>query len=149
MVCARAHEPDRHPPDTVIVTASNAPAANQLLVYSPSGALLESLPTLGQGGVSGNAGGVAAARDRVAVVNFGSSNVSVFVRDGDGSSFRLESLVPTQGNPVSVAFGEQHLYVLTTTRVESHPMSERGVHAHGVPRQIPGSDTALASRLDQ
>jgi len=129
MTWAQANDGRPHE-DAVIVTASNAPAANQLMVYSPSGALLKALPTQGQGGVSGNAGGIAAARDRVAVVNFGSSNVSVFVRDGDGASFRLENIIPAQGNPVSVAFGEKHLYVLTTTRIESHPMGERGVHAN-------------------
>jgi hypothetical protein len=130
-LAAQAHEASRHhEDDAVIVTASNAAAANQLLVYSPGGALLAALPTHGQGGVAGNAGGIAAAMNRVAVVNFGSSNVSVFVRDGDGASLRLQSVFATQGNPVSVAFAEGHLYVLTTTGVESHPLDEHGVRAN-------------------
>ena len=41
----------------VIVTASNT-AANQLLIYNPTGTLLNVIPTHGQGGVSGNAGGI-------------------------------------------------------------------------------------------
>jgi len=130
-LAAQARDADRHHEgDAVIVTASNAAAANQLLVYSPGGALLAAVPTHGQGGVGGNAGGIAAAMNRVAVVNFGSSNVSVFVRDGDSASFRLESMFTTLGNPVSVAFGEEHLYVLTTTNVESHPVQEGGVRAN-------------------
>jgi hypothetical protein len=83
-----------------------------------------------QGRAAEHRGGIAAAMDRVAVVNFGSSNVSVFVRDGDSASLRLQSVFATQGNPVSVAFAESHLYVLTTTGVESHPMDERGVRAN-------------------
>jgi len=43
---------------TLVVTSSNA-ANNQLLVFDTAGTLLESVPTLGQGGVGGNAGGVA------------------------------------------------------------------------------------------
>jgi hypothetical protein len=132
--------------EALIVTASNL-ATNQLLVFSPAGALLQTLPTQGQGGVGGNAGGVAARDGRIAVVNFGSSNVSVFVRSGGPSGFRLEKVVPTYGSPVSVAFGEDHLYVLTTTQVESHAIGHGGVatspdgvaqllHADGTAAQV-------------
>ncbi len=102
----------------LVLSASNT-STNALLVFNASGALLHRIPTQGQGGVSGNAHGVAATRDHVAVVNFGSSNVSVFARDDGGRAFRVERVVPTIGNPVSVAFGGDHLYVLTTTHVES------------------------------
>ncbi|MBI3381400.1 MAG: hypothetical protein HY019_05260 [Aquabacterium sp.] len=132
--------------ETVIVTASNL-ATNQLLVYSPAGTLLQALPTQGQGGVGGNAGGVVASHGRVAVVNFGSNNVSVFVRNGWPGGFRLEKVIPTLGSPVSVAFGEDHLYVLTTTQVESHAMNHGGIattadgsapllHADGTAAQV-------------
>ena len=40
-------------PDALIVTASNT-ASNQLLVYNPTGQLVQTLATKGQGGVSGN-----------------------------------------------------------------------------------------------
>jgi hypothetical protein len=106
--------------DPVIVTASNAAAANELLVFGPSGNLLKSIPTQGQGGASGNAGGVAAAKGRVAVVNFGSANVSVFKREGNHDDFHLDKVIQVHGSPVSVAFGDGHLYVLTTISVESH-----------------------------
>jgi hypothetical protein len=110
----------------LVLTASNA-TTNELVVLSTSGAILKRIPTQGQGGVGGNAGGIAASRDRVAVVNFGSSNVSIFERDEGGRYFRLERVVPTLGSPVSVAFGNDHLYVLTTTHVESHRAGPGGV----------------------
>jgi hypothetical protein len=112
--------------DSLVLTASNA-TTNELLVLSTAGAVLKRIPTQGQGGVAGNAGGIAASRDRVAVVNFGSSNVSIFARDEGGRYFRLERVIPTLGSPVSVAFGHDHLYVLTTTHVESHRAGPSGV----------------------
>ena len=112
----------------VIVTASNT-AANQLLIYSPTGTLLDRIPTQGQGGVSGNAGGIAQNRDRLAVVNFGSGNVSVFIKEFEHSPLRLESVIHAIASPVSVAFSADHLYILTTTHVESHPIDRRGVGA--------------------
>lgn len=101
----------------VIVTASNT-IANQLLVYDTGGHLIQSVGTQGQGGVGGNGGGVAAAASTVAVVNYGSSTVSIFTRGGDG--FALAQTFPTQSAPVSLAFGKDHLYVLGTLTVESH-----------------------------
>lgn len=112
----------------LIVTASNA-AANALLVYDKSGTLLAQLPTEGQGGVSGNAGGIAQDRDRLAVVNFGSANVSVFAKDAGHPGLRFEALIPAVANPVSVTFGKDHLYILTTTHVESHRIDRNGVDA--------------------
>jgi hypothetical protein len=111
---------------SLVLTASNA-TTNELLVMDTAGTVLKRIPTQGQGGVSGNAGGIAASRDRVAVVNFGSSNVSIFERDAGGRRFRLERVIPTLGSPVSVAFGNDHLYVLTTTHVESHRAGPWGV----------------------
>ena len=117
--------PDAH---ALIVTASNT-ASNTLLVYDESGNLLERIPTEGQGGVSGNAGGISQNHDRLAVVNFGSGNVSVFTKDAVHAGLRFESVVPAITSPVSVAFGKDHLYILTTTHVESHRIDRNGVSA--------------------
>lgn len=111
-------------PAPLVVTASNAPQ-NQLLVYDTSGQLLQTVPTLGQGGAGGNGGGVAASGDVVAVINFGSQNVSTFVR-GDGG-FTLRDLVPVASQPLSLAFGQDHLYVLGTATVESHRLQPDGI----------------------
>ncbi|MDE2371051.1 MAG: hypothetical protein KGN16_18930 [Burkholderiales bacterium] len=126
MAAGTAAQADEHAA-AMVVTASNT-ATNQLLVYDTAGNLLETLATQGQGGVGGNAGGIAYAHGRLAVVNHGSSNVSIFGRSGGGHHhFQLEHVIPTQGQPVSVAFGAGHLYVLTGTRVESHAIDGGGV----------------------
>lgn len=115
---------DRHQP--VLVTASNG-VNNQLLVFNTAGHLLEAVPTLGQGGASGNAGGIATDNDTIAVINFGSQTVSLFSRADSG--FELGQVVSASSRPVSVAFGKDHLYVLGTTTVESHRIRKAGVEA--------------------
>lgn len=117
MGAATMHAQFGNNPNPVVVTASNA-AANQLLVYDTTGRLLQTVPTQGQGGASGNAGGIAANDGMVAVVNYGSKTVSIFVKDG--TNLRVKQIISTASNPVSVAFGNSHLYVLGTTKVESH-----------------------------
>jgi len=114
--------------NALVVTASNA-TQNQLLVYNRGGQLIQTIPTQGQGGVSGNAGGIEAKDNLVAVVNFGSQSVSMFEREGNG--FDMKELVPTVSSPVSVAFGAGHLYILGTTTVESHPVD--GSHVSSNP----------------
>lgn len=101
----------------LVVTASNA-ATNQLLVYDTAGNLVQAVPTKGQGGAGGNAGGIAAQDGLLAVVNFGSQTVSLF--DRTGHDFQFRELIPAASNPLSVAFGHDHLYVLGATTVESH-----------------------------
>lgn len=109
-----------------IVTSSNT-SNNELLVYNPQGALVEQSRTGGSGGVTGNAGGIAQNRDLLAVVNFGSGDVSVF-RKGDARvPLQLQKIVPALNNPVSVAFGRHHLYILTTTYIESHLIGPYGI----------------------
>ncbi|RDS79643.1 hypothetical protein DWU98_16370 [Dyella monticola] len=110
----------------LIVTASNT-ASNALLVYNTHGALVEQIKTQGAGGVTGNAGGIAQNHDLLAVVNFGSGNVSVFRKPHDHGLLQLEKVVPAITNPVSVAFGRDHLYILTATHIESHPIDRFGV----------------------
>jgi 6-phosphogluconolactonase (cycloisomerase 2 family) len=112
--------------DDLIVTSTNT-ASNELLVYNTHGVLVEQSKTGGTGGVSGNAGGIAQNHDLLAVVNFGSGNVSVFQKSGDGTPLQWKQLVPALTNPVSVAFGRNHLYILTSTYVESHPIDHDGV----------------------
>jgi hypothetical protein len=101
----------------LVATASNT-TTNQLLVYNTAGRLIQTLATGGQGGASGNAGGIAVEGSLLAVVNTGSQTVSVFGRDDNG--FHLRRVVSTAPNPLSVAFGENHLYVLTATVAESY-----------------------------
>lgn len=110
--------------ETFVVTSSNA-ANNELLVFDAAGALVQSVPTQGQGGSGGRAGGIATKSGWVAVVNFGSQSVSLFDRTRDG--FALRQIVTTLSPPVSVAYGDDHLYVLGTTTIESHRIEQNGV----------------------
>ncbi len=109
---------------TVVVTSSNA-ANNELLVFDARGALVQSVPTQGQGGATGRAGGIATQNGSIAVVNFGSQSVSLFERNRDG--FELRQIVNTLSPPVSVAYGHDHLYILGTATIESHRIDQSGV----------------------
>jgi len=109
----------------LVMTATNNASTNRLLIYDTSGNLQQTIPTGGMGGVSGNAGGVEAKGDMVAVVNFGSQSVSIFNRNSSG--FNLTEQFSTVSKPVSVAFGNDHLYVLGLTTVESHKISGNNV----------------------
>jgi hypothetical protein len=113
--------------DPLVVTASNA-VQNQLLVYDATGHLLQTLTTGAKGGVSGNSGGIAAWNGLVAAVNFGSQTVSVF--DRVRNRLVMSQSIPTASSPVSVAFGHNHLYILGTTKVESHLVFGRRVNTN-------------------
>lgn len=112
---------------TLVVTSSNAPN-NELLVYDTRGALIQTVSTLGQGGVGGNAGGIATDKGAVAVVNFGSQSVSILARDEHG--FEVRQVISTVSPPVSVAYGNNHLYILGTTTVESHRIEGSTIEAN-------------------
>jgi hypothetical protein len=113
--------------NTLVITSSNSAAGNQLLAFDSTGALVQTIATGGLGGVSGNAGGIAAAGRLIGVVNFGSSSVSLLELTHDG--IERVDVITTSSPPVSVAFGHGHLYVLGTTSVESHRLSGRTIDA--------------------
>jgi hypothetical protein len=104
---------------TLVVTMTNDPDSNQIKVYdADSRVLLQTLSTHGKGGVGGNARGVKQYDDDlVAVVNNGSNTVALFRRDGDALNF--DRVVSTTSAPVSVDFGNDHLYVAGATTVDS------------------------------
>jgi hypothetical protein len=131
----------------VVVTASNSDN-NTLLVYDANGVLIQAVPTGQTGGVSGNAGGV--ARDEsshlVAIVNIESQSVAVFKQGTKhhANYFELIQIIPTLSPPVSVAFGNNHLYILGLTTVESHLIEEGYVAfpADGIAELIVGNGSA-------
>jgi len=53
----------------------------------------------------------------------------VFDKDFEHAGLHFEQLVPALTNPVSVAFGNDHLYILTTTHIESHRIGRYGLDA--------------------
>ena len=111
----------------LVVTASNA-TNNQLMVYNSAGALVQTVPTQGQGGVSGNAGGIEARGGMIAVVNFNSQSVSIF--DSGFHGFEVKQVVPAASKPVSVAWTDDHLYILGATKIESHRLFGRHVNSN-------------------
>jgi hypothetical protein len=112
---------------SLVVTATNDPNANEIKVYdADTRVLLQTLATHGKGGVGNNARGVKAYNgELVAVVNNGSSSVALFKRDGNGLKF--ERVVSTTSAPVSIDFGNGHMYVAGDTTVDSFVVRGDGV----------------------
>jgi hypothetical protein len=112
---------------TLVVTMTNDPSANQIRVYdAQSHVLLQTLSTHGNGGVGGNARGIKQHDGRlVAVVNNGSNSVALFRRDGDVLKF--DKVVSTTSAPVSVDFGNDHLYVAGAATVDSYVLHQNSV----------------------
>ena len=110
--------------DPLFLTATNG-SANLLAVINTRTKQLNLVPTGGAGGASGNAGGVAVEGQLAAAVNFGSSNVTIFVRHGN--TLNPVQVIKTASQPVSVAFGHNHLVVLGLTTAESFPAYEESI----------------------
>lgn len=112
---------------TLVVTMTNDQNSNQINVYdAESHTLLQTLSTHGKGGVANNARGIREYEGNlVAVVNNGSSSVALFRRDGDMLTF--DKTVQTTSAPVSVDFGNDHLYVAGTTTVDSFVVHDSSV----------------------
>ena len=104
---------------TVAVTMTNDAVANEIKVYdAQTQSLLQTLSTQGQGGAAGNARGIRQYNDEiVAAVNAASNTVAVCRRDGD--RLRFQQLVATTSSPVSIDFGNEHMYVAGATSVDS------------------------------
>jgi hypothetical protein len=101
------------------VTMTNDPVNNAIQVYDTSaGALLQTLSAEGKGGDPGSARGVGQYNGELfAAVNNGSNTVAIFRRGGDRLTF--DKLVTTTSAPVSVGFGNDHMYVAGATTVDS------------------------------
>jgi hypothetical protein len=114
-------------PVTLAVTMTNDPTANQIKVYDVDHhVLLQTLSTRGQGGVGGNARGVKQYRGELfAAVNNGSNTVALFRRDGDRLKF--DKLMTTTSAPVSVDFGNDHMYVAGATTIDSFVLRRHSV----------------------
>jgi len=120
---ARADQPKA----PLAVTMTNDPESNQINVYNAhTGALLQTLSTNGKGGVGGNARGVRQLDGEVfAAVNNGSGTVAIFTRDGNG--LRFQGTIATTSAPVSIDFGNDHMYVAGATTVDSFAMYQHSV----------------------
>ena len=102
--------------DPLFLTATNG-TTNYLAVINTRTKQTTYVATGGNGGASGNAGGVAVNGRIAAVINSGSSNITIFVRRGD--AMQPTQMIATSSPPVSVAFGSGHLVVLGLTTAQS------------------------------
>src|SRR6202049_292952 len=116
---------------TLAVIMTNDPVVNQIKVYDTSTeVLLQTLSTDGKGGASGNARGVKQYKGELfAAVNNGSNTVALFRREGDALKF--DKLVTTTSAPVSIDFGNDHMYVAGATTVDSFVL-----HGNSVEREM-------------
>jgi hypothetical protein len=98
---------------------TNDPIENRINVYdADTHTLIQTLSTHGKGGAGNNARGVKQNDgELVAAVNNGSNTVAVFRRIGD--SLEFDKVVSTTSAPVSVDFGNDHMYVAGVTTVDS------------------------------
>ena len=140
-----------NPGATLAVVMTNDPMSNQIKVYDAgTRVLLQTLSTHGRGGVGGNARGVKQYnRELFAVVNNGSNSVAVYRREGN--RLRFDKLVTTTSAPVSVDFGNDHMYVAGATTVDSFALHQNTVEWLDGTSDLPqlGMDRALPPRLHQ
>jgi hypothetical protein len=107
---------------TLVVTMTNDPTENRINVYdAETHTLVQTLSTHGKGGAGNNARGVKQYDgELVAAVNNGSDSVALFTRVGDVLKF--DRVVSTTSSPLSVDFGNDHMYVAGATTVDSFAM---------------------------
>jgi hypothetical protein len=121
---AAAAEPER---SVLVLTSTNNPSSNAVVVFkldtagTPSLGYLDSLPTGGKGGASGNAGILQFKDDIGAVANFGSNSVTELFREDDtiGIAGTINQ-APGCMQPDSVALTQSHLFILGANCAESH-----------------------------
>jgi len=122
---------------TLIVTMTNDANANAIVVVdADTHDVLQTLSTNGKGGASGNARGVKE-------YNYLSGTVAVFKRDGD--RLNLDQVVTPTSKPVSIDFGNDHMYVAGDTNLDSFALNGNHVgHLDGTTPLVLASG-ALAS----
>ncbi len=96
---AVADQPER---GVFVLTSTNDPSANEVVVFkldtagTPSLSLVDLLPTKGKGGAGGNAGILQFKDDLGAVGNYGSNSVSRIVRSHDYIGMRRNDRLGAQ-----------------------------------------------------
>jgi hypothetical protein len=127
----------------LFLTETNA-SPNSLAVINSVTKEIDYVPTGGNGGApaGGNAGGVGVSGELAAAINFGSSTVTIFERQGN--AMQPMQTVKTTSPPLSVAFGHDHLVVLCSTTAESFPVYGNTVGANDGIAQLQIGDGSSA-----
>ncbi len=127
MFAAAVTHADERDRDVFILTSTNDPGGNEVVVFrletpgAGSLSLVDMLPTQGKGGAGGNAGILQFRDDRGAVGNFGSNSVSEIVRHRDFIGIGATiGLAPDCAKPDSIALTSDHLFVVGANCAESH-----------------------------
>jgi hypothetical protein len=126
----------------LFITETNG-ITNYLAVVNTITKEADYVPTGGNGGVAvgSNGGGVAVSGVLAAAINYSSSTVTIFQRNGN--SMQPIQKVTTTSQPVSVAFGHDHLVVLCTQTAESFPVFGNTVGANdGIVQLLIGDGSA-------
>jgi hypothetical protein len=135
-----------HERSTLVLTSTNDPAGNAVIVFkledgdAASLSYLDTLSTGGQGGASTNAGILQFRADRGAVANFGSNSVTELVREDDfvrlGATIRQ---APGCEKPDSIALTKDHLFVVGANCAESHAWPDGALEGAVVPLTDPSA----------
>lgn len=132
-----------------VYTMTNAPAGNAVLAFDRAAdgslAAAGSYPTggTGTGGGLGNQGGVVLAGRWLAVVNAGSSEVTLFRVNGDGSLTMTDRISSGGTTPKSVTIHQNLLYVVNAGG--SGNIAGFSISASGDLSAIPGSTQPLST----
>ena len=109
---------------TLIITSTNNPSGNAVVVFkldTGTLSLAQTLSTGGKGGASTNAGILQFQNDLGAVANYGSNTVSQLVRSYNSIVIgKTIGLASDCVKPDSVALTERHLFVVGANCAESH-----------------------------
>ena len=123
--------------DIFVLTSTNDPAGNQVVVFQLHAAstssltFVKALPTGGKGGAGGNAGALQFHDSFGAVVNFGSNNLTRLLRDENSiRTAGTVDLAPTCTQPDSVALNGAHAFVLGSNCAESHSWPGGGLEGN-------------------
>ena len=123
-IAQSSREPRR---DVLVLTSTNDPAGNQVLVFqlqsgdAPELALVQTLATGGKGGASGDAGILQFKKDWGAVANYGTNSVTQLIRDDDAIfASKTIGFAPGCTSPDSVALTRRNLFVVGANCAESY-----------------------------
>jgi hypothetical protein len=137
----------------LVLTSTNDPAGNAVVVFRLDGAdarsltYLDTLTTGGRGGASTNAGILQFKHDRGAVANFGSNSVTELTREDD--LIRVGSTInqaPGCMKPDSLALSRDHLLVVGANCAESHAWPSGALEGAVVPLADPSAAQIAVGR---
>jgi len=153
LVAATEISAEEHHRALLVLTSTNDPAANSIIVFklnpelSASLSFVDAFATGGKGGAGTNAGNVQFADGLGAVSNYGSNTVTQLVRHGDSVTVKDKiRLAPNCVKPDSVALTQDHLFVVGANCAESHEWPSGELEGAAVKLSDPSAAQIVAGR---